>query len=143
MGTVATHSQRTVGAPGPHRPQPARRIPTDSDLAAAVSVLARAHQDAVRERGRLVRRLRWQLREYYPAALEAFKDLSIRTAVTILSAAPTPTLAAQLSHDDILQLARSCGHWGISHREVTRLTPCCTVISCGSRPWSKPRWGRR
>jgi hypothetical protein len=98
-----------------------RRIPTDSDLAAAVSVLARAHQDTVRERGRLVRRLRSQLREYYPAALEAFKDLSIRTAVTILSAAPTPALAAQLSHDDILQLARSCGRWGISHREVTRL----------------------
>ena len=86
-----------------------------------MSVLARAHQDAVRERGRLVRRLRSQLREYYPAALEAFKDLSIRTAVTILSAAPTPALAAQLSHDDILQLARSCGRWGISHREVTRL----------------------
>lgn len=111
---VLAHLARTDQAQ--HRP-----IPTDSDLAAAVSVLARAHQDAIRERGRLVRRLRSQLREYYPAALEAFKDLSIRTAVTILSAAPTPALAARLSHDDILQLARSCGRWGISQREVTRL----------------------
>ena len=98
-----------------------RRIPVDSDLAAAVSVLARAHQDAVRERGRLVRRLRSQLREYYPAALEAFHDLSTRTAAAVLSAAPTPALAAQLSYDDILQLAKGCGRWGVSHREVTRL----------------------
>lgn len=67
-----------------------RQIPADSELAVAVSVLARAQQDATRERRRQVARLRSLLREFYPAALQAFTDLSTRTALTILSGPQPP-----------------------------------------------------
>src|SRR5829696_6808855 len=98
-----------------------REIPADSELAAAVSVLARAQHDAVWERRRQTARLRSALREFYPAALQAFPDLTTKTALTVLSAAPTPGQALGLTHDDLHALARSCGRRGITMGEVTRL----------------------
>jgi len=98
-----------------------REIPANSEQAVVVSVLARAQQDAVRERRRQTARLRCQLREFYPAALRAFPDLTTKTALTVLSAAPTPGQALGLTHDDLHALARSCGRWGITLREVNRL----------------------
>jgi transposase len=98
-----------------------REIPANSEQAMVVSVLARAQQDAVRERRRQTARLRCQLREFYPAALRAFPDLTTKTALTVLSAAPTPGQALGLTHDDLHAFARSCGRWGISLREVNRL----------------------
>ena len=56
-----------------------------------------------------------------PAALQAFPDLTTTTALTVLSAAPTPGQALGLSHGDLHALARSCGRWGITLREVARL----------------------
>jgi hypothetical protein len=35
--------------------------------------------------------------------------------------APTPGQAARLSCDDIRDVARSCGRWGISHRQIIRI----------------------
>lgn len=49
-----------------HRP-----LPQDTELARAVAVLARAQQDAVWNRQRIVNQLRSLLREYYPAVLTA------------------------------------------------------------------------
>ena len=98
-----------------------RQIPANSEQATVVSVLARAQQDAIRERRRQTARLRSQLREFYPAALRAFPDLTTKTALTVLSVAPTPGQGLGLTHDDLHSLARSCGRWGISLREVTRL----------------------
>src|ERR1700752_3391619 len=51
-----------------------RQIAGDSELAEAVKVLARAHQNLVWSRQRQLNNLRSTLREYYPAALEAFGD---------------------------------------------------------------------
>lgn len=68
-----------------HRP-----MPEDSEQVAAVAVLARAHQDAVWTQLRDAGRLRSLLREFFPAALAAFPNLAIRTAITVLAAAPTP-----------------------------------------------------
>jgi hypothetical protein len=82
-----------------HRP-----LPADSEQAAAIGVLARAHQDAVWTRARDVNRLRSLLREFFPAALTAFADLSTRTALRVLAAAPTPTAAAQLTEHDLRTL---------------------------------------
>lgn len=48
-----------------HRP-----LPDDSELVQAVAVLARAHQDVVRNRQHLGNHLRSLLREDFPAALE-------------------------------------------------------------------------
>ena len=52
-----------------------RPVAGDSDLAEAVKVVARAHKTLIWERTRHVLRLRHALREYFPAALEAFDDL--------------------------------------------------------------------
>src|SRR5215472_7995560 len=47
----------------------------DSPQAEAVKVVARTHKTLIWDRTRAVQRLRHQLREYFPAALEAFEDL--------------------------------------------------------------------
>jgi transposase len=79
-----------------HRP-----LPTDSDPAKAIAVLARAQQDAVWDRTRAHNRLRSHLREYYPAIPEAFagkrERLLAREARAILAIAPTPAEAARLT----------------------------------------------
>ena len=54
-----------------HRP-----IAGDSPDAEAIKVLARAHQSLIWARTRHTNALRSALREYYPAALEAFDDLA-------------------------------------------------------------------
>src|SRR5450759_4570611 len=70
-----------------HRP-----VAGDSQQVEAVKLLARAHQALVHTRQRQINQLRSALREFYPAALEAFKDdLGGRDAVAILEYAPTPT----------------------------------------------------
>ena len=54
-------------------------------------MLARAHQNLIWARTRHTNGLRSALREYYPAALEAFEDLADRDTLAILGRAPTPT----------------------------------------------------
>jgi transposase len=49
-----------------------RMLPDDSALARSITVLARAYQDAVWRRTKLVQELRARLREYYPGFLAAF-----------------------------------------------------------------------
>ena len=76
-----------------HRP-----IAGDSELAEAIKVLARAHQTLAWNRQRSVNQLRSTLREFYPAALEAFgTDLAGRDAVALLERAPTPSQGRTLS----------------------------------------------
>lgn len=67
-----------------------RLIAGDTPDAEAVKVLARAHQNLIWTRNRHTNALRSALREYYPAALEAFDDLSDRDALAILGHAPDP-----------------------------------------------------
>ena len=52
-----------------------RAVASDSPGAGAVKVVARTRKTLIWERTRQVQRLRHQLREYFPAALEAFEDL--------------------------------------------------------------------
>jgi len=74
-----------------------RRIAGDSADAEAIKVLARAHQSLIWTRNRQTNTLRSALREYYPAALEAFEDLAHGDALGVLDRAPTPEQAARLS----------------------------------------------
>src|SRR5712671_384614 len=74
-----------------------RMVAGDSPDAEAIKVLARAHQNLIWARNRHTNALRSALREYYPAALHAFGDLSDRDALAVLGRAPTPTQAAHLS----------------------------------------------
>jgi len=87
-----------------HRP-----LPADSDLGQAVSVLARAHQDLVWARQQDTNRLRSLLREFFPAALAAFPDLTTKTALTVLAAAPTPSAAGRLSRANLVDLLHAAG----------------------------------
>ena len=79
-----------------HRP-----IAGDSDLAEGIKVLARAHQNLIWVRNRHTNRLRNALRDYYPAALEAFVDLADRDTLAVLAKAPSPTEGAKLSVSQI------------------------------------------
>ena len=87
-----------------------RQIAGDSELAQAVKVLARAHQSLIWSRQREVNRLRNALREFYPAALEAFgTDLASADALVVLDAAPTPATGRTLSVSRISSALRRGG----------------------------------
>ena len=68
--------------------------------ARAIAVLARVQQDAVWNRLQAVNQVRSLLREYYPAALDAFlgkqHGLPRAEACAVLATAPTPARAARL-----------------------------------------------
>lgn len=87
-----------------HRP-----IAGDSDSAEAIKVLARAHQNLIWTRNRHTNALRSALREYYPAALEAFENLADRDALAILGRAPTPADARGLSLSKIRSALKAAG----------------------------------
>jgi len=88
-----------------HRP-----LAGDSELSEAIKVLAREHQDLVWTRKRFINRLRSTLREFYPAALEAFgTDLGALDALAVLERAPTPWQGRQLSHAKIVSMLRKAG----------------------------------
>ena len=68
-----------------------RRLPDDSDGAQAIRVLARADQDAIWDRQQIVSKARSLLRQYFPAFLQTFEDLSTMGARTVLvSRRPRP-----------------------------------------------------
>jgi transposase len=75
-----------------HRP-----VAGDSPDAEAVKLLARTHQRLIWDRTRQVLRLRSALREFFPAALEAFDDLAAADTLELLGRAPDPDRAAGLS----------------------------------------------
>jgi transposase len=74
-----------------------RPIAGDSDLAEAIKVVARAHKTLLWERTRHMLRLRVALREFFPAALEAFTELTAADALELLGKAPDPVSAAALT----------------------------------------------
>jgi transposase len=78
-----------------------RPVAGDSADAEAVKVLSRAHKTLIWERTRHLLRLRHALREFFPAALVAFDDLTAVDVLELLAAAPDPTVAGALSVDAI------------------------------------------
>jgi transposase len=87
-----------------HRP-----VSADSETVQAIKVLARAHQSMIWSRGRQTNGLRSTLREFYPAALAAFDDLTSSDAVEVLRVAPTPELGRGLSRSKIAAALRRGG----------------------------------
>ncbi|HKS98320.1 MAG TPA: IS110 family transposase, partial [Rugosimonospora sp.] len=78
-----------------------RPVAGDSTQAEAVKVLTRAHKTLIWERTRHLLRLRHALREFFPAALVAFADLTATDTLELLAAAPDPVSAAALGADTI------------------------------------------
>ncbi|MBE1608644.1 IS110 family transposase [Actinopolymorpha pittospori] len=84
-----------------------RSVAGDSDQAEAVKVVARAHKSLIWERTRHAQRLRNVLREFFPAALQAFDDLTAADALELLAKAPDPDAAARLT---IAQISAALKH---------------------------------
>ncbi|GLW36057.1 IS110 family transposase [Actinoplanes regularis] len=78
-----------------------RPMAGDSVEAEAVKVVTRMHKTLIWERARAGQRLRHALREYFPAALEAFEDLDAADTLELLGKAPEPAAAARLSLSQI------------------------------------------
>jgi hypothetical protein len=78
-----------------------RAVAGDSQKAQAIKVVARAHQTLIWERHRHMLRLRTALRGFFPAALEAFDDLTEPDALELLAKASDPASAARLSRSQI------------------------------------------
>ena len=87
-----------------HRP-----VAGDSDLAQGIRALARAHQSMIWAGRRQANQLRSALREFYPAALAAFDNLTSGDATAVLKAAPQPMLGAALSRAQITAALRRGG----------------------------------
>lgn len=98
-----------------HRP-----VRGDSDDLEALRVVARSHQNLVWARIRHLNQMRSMLREYYPAALEAFGgELGSRDAVAVLALAPHPERGRALSRSKIAAALRRAGRVrGVDERAV-------------------------
>jgi transposase len=104
-----------------HRP-----IAGDSELAGAIKVLARAHQNLIWARGRQVNVLRSTLREFYPGALVAFESLTSGDALAVLQIAPTPAAGRALSRSKITSALRRGGR-------QRRLEPTAAAVQAALR----------
>jgi transposase len=89
-----------------------REVAGDSDLADGVGALTRAHQSLIWDRTRHVLRTQATLREYFPAALDAFADLTAPEALELLDEAPSPDAAARLSRERIVAALHRAGRRG-------------------------------
>lgn len=94
-----------------------RRLPDDSGLARSITVLARAYQDAVWRRTKLVQELRARLQEYYPGFLAAFASrrrlsatqLASSDARAVLAIAPSPAEGLRVSAARVETALRRAG----------------------------------
>jgi transposase len=94
-----------------HRP-----VAADSTASEAMKLVARSHQTMIWDRTRHVLRLRSALREYFPAALDAFDDLDAPDALALLGLAPDPDRAARLSMTRISAVLRKANRRNIDVR---------------------------
>ena len=93
----------------------------DSAEAEGLKVLARTHKTLIWERTRQVQRLRHQLREYYPAALEAYDDLDAPDTLELLGKAPDPARAAKLTRAQVSAALKRAGRRNITDRATAIL----------------------
>ena len=121
-----------------HRP-----VAADSELGEAMKLVARAHQSMIWDRTRHVLRLRSVLREYFPAALQAFGDLHAPDALELLAQAPDPDRAARLSLSKIAAALKRANRRSVDARSVQiqtalRAPACVNLPPCRQRSRSSP-----
>ena len=93
-----------------------RPVAGDSAQAAGVKVVTRTHKTLIWERTRCTQRLRHALREYFPAALEAFGDLDAPDTLELLARAPDPASAARLTTAQISAALKRARRRGIARK---------------------------
>jgi transposase len=96
-----------------------RPTAADTPEAEAVKVIARAHKTLIWDRTRHTQRMRYLLRDYFPAALAAFDDLDAPEALELLAKAPTPATAAKLTHAQVSAALKRAGRRGDLHERAT------------------------
>ena len=112
------------------RPDRHRRIPADSELAAAVAVLARAHQDAVRS-GAGGPAAPLPAAGVLPGRVGGVQGPEHRDRGDVVVGRPDPGLAVGLTYDESCMLARSCGRWGIT-RGSDRAAPAAPTAAAAA-----------
>jgi transposase len=93
----------------------------DTPEAEAIKVVARTHKTLIWERTRHVQRLRHQLREYFPAALEAFENLDAPDVLELLAKAPDPARAAKLTRAQVAAALKRARRRGIADKTTAIL----------------------
>ncbi|MFE9608900.1 IS110 family transposase [Streptomyces sp. NPDC006012] len=123
-----------------------RQLPADSELAQAITVLARARQDAVWSRQQVANQVRSLLREYYPATLHAFQGkeggLTRADARTVRTLAPTPAKAAKLTLAQLRAALKRSGRTRSFDTETARLRDIFRSEHARHRPAVEDAFGR-
>jgi hypothetical protein len=113
----------------------------DSELAEQVRLAARAHQTMIWTRQRSVNTLRSMLREFYPAALQAFgDDLAGRDALAVLAAAPDPDRGRRLSPGRVAGLLRRAGRQRNLDTRAATIVAALPTEQLGARPGVVPAY---
>ena len=111
-----------------------RAVAGDSAEAEGLKVLARTHKTLIWERTRQVQRLRHQLLEYFPAALEAFDDLDAPDTLELLGKAPDPARAARLTRAQVSPPPSSAPAAATSPTRRRRSWRRCAAAQLGQPP---------
>src|SRR6185437_12528060 len=98
-----------------------RTVAGDSADAEGLKVLARTHKTMIWERTRQVQRLRHQLLDYLPAALDACDDLDAPDTLELLARAPEPARAARLTRAQVSAVLKRAGRRKITERATVIL----------------------
>jgi hypothetical protein len=93
-----------------------RAVAGDSAEAEGLKIVARTHKTLIWERTRQVQRLRHQLLDYFPAALDAPDTLEL------LGKAPEPARAAKLTRAQVSAALKRAGRRNITERATAVLT---------------------
>lgn len=107
--------------PGVHR-----QMPANSDQVMQLSVLCRAHQDAVWGAMKQAQELRSHLRLYWPHFLTLFTPaqfLRMPEWLAVLHYAPTPTEARRLTPKRLERILRQAGRTRYIDRDVAKYLP--------------------
>ena len=117
-----------------HRP-----IAGDSDDGEAMKLVARSHQSMIWDRTRHVLRLRSALREYFPAALNAFDDLDAARRARTARRRTRPGPRRATVHREDQHGAAQGQPPRRRHSSARRSRPSCARPRCVNRPQCSKR----
>lgn len=123
-----------------------RALPADTELAKAISILARAQQDAVWDRTQAGNKLRSHLREYYPGFLAAFPtadQYAAPAARAVLAAAPTPDAGARLTLAKLRSLLTKAGRVRGIEAEAERIKLALRTVQLHQPPLVQAAMGEK
>ena len=111
-----------------------RAMAGDSPEVEGLKLVARSHQAFIWDRTRHFQRLRSALREFFPAALEAFPELLAPEALELLERAPDPARAARLSRSKITAALNRAHRRDPQTRAEAPVRPSQTTMRTSSTP---------